>query len=386
MTSNESITPDLSAIILAAGASSRMGRLKPLLPLAGMTALERVIGLFQNAGITDVIVVVGNHADELRPIILREGARCVYNPQWMLGMYSSVVAGVAALPPYTRGAFILPVDIPLVRSSTVRQLAAAFQPDRILYPLFGNRRGHPPLIARPILDETARRETGMLRALLLAHESAALNIPVADHAIHLDMDTPRDFHALQQLASRRDIPNAAECEALLAIHNVSEPVIRHSRKVAEVAGRIADALLRTGLSVDADLVRAGALLHDLCKGQPSHAEAGAAVTRKHAMLKVAEVVAAHTDINFSGVIDERAIVYLADKLVSGDKLVSIEERFRVALDRFRDNPQAFAAASRRKAVAEQIADAIESDLRIALISILAETATFDIARIPEVTA
>jgi molybdenum cofactor cytidylyltransferase len=386
MTSNESITPDLSAIILAAGASSRMGRLKPLLPLAGMTALERVIALFQSAGITDVIVVVGNHADELRPIIQREDARYVYNPHWLQGMYSSVVSGVAALPPYTRGAFVLPVDIPLVRSSTVRQLADAFRPDRILYPLFDNRRGHPPLIARPILDETARRETGMLRALLLAHESAALNIPVADHAIHLDMDTPRDFNALQQLASRRDIPTAAECEALLAIHNVSEPVIRHSRKVAEVACRIADALLRTGLSVDADLVRAGALLHDLCKGQPSHAEAAAAILRTYSMRKVAEMVAAHTDINFSGVIDERAIVYLSDKLVSGDKLASIEERFRVALDRFRDNPQALAAACRRKAAAEQIAHAIESDLRIALISILADGATFDIARIPEVTA
>lgn len=385
MTSTESITPDLAAIVLAAGASSRMGRLKPLLPLAGINPLERVIRLFHNAGIRDVIVVVGNRADELRPTIQRDGVRCVDNPHWRKGMYSSVVSGAAALPPYARGAFVLPVDIPLIRTSTIRQLADAFQPDRILYPLFDKRRGHPPLIARTILDGAVSGEAATLRALLLAREYAALDIPVADQAIHLDMDTPGDFNTLQQLAARRDIPTAAECEALLAIHNVSEPVMRHSRKVAEVACRIADALLKTGISVDADLVRAGAMLHDLCKDQPRHADAAAAILRTYAMKEAAEVVEAHTEINFSGAVDGRAIVYLADKLVSGDKLVSIEERFRAALDRFQNDPQALAAVRRRKAAAEQIAKAIESDLHIALISILAKSATFDIAETPEVT-
>lgn len=386
MNSTPPVRPDLAAIILAAGASSRMGRLKPLLPLAGASALERTIRLFRDAGVSDVVVVVGNRANELRPIIEGQHARCVVNPRWQHGMYSSVVSGVEALLPTKCGAFILPVDVPLIRASTILQLISFFDshPLRIVYPQFDGRRGHPPLVSRAILDQAVRNAAGTLRALLLAHEAAAVDVPVADEAIHLDMDTPADFEALQTLASRRDIPSAAECEALLINHKVPEAVVRHSRKVAEVAGRIAEALLATGIEIDVGVVQAGAMLHDLCKGQPGHAEAGAATLRNYSMLKVADVVAAHTDMEFSGIIDERAVVYLADKLAGGDRLVTIDERFRVALNRFCDDPKALVAARRRKSTAEQIACAFESRIGMPLIEILSDCASSTIPDIPEV--
>ena len=363
----------LAAIVLAAGYSSRMGLLKPLLPLAGAAAVERCIALFRDAGIDEVIVVLGNRAEELRPLAKRYGAHCAYNARFDEGMYSSVVAGAKALPANASGAFVLPADVPLVREITVRQLAAAFlnRPGGILYPVFDQRRGHPPLIARSILNEVASGAPGPLCALLNIHEQNAREVPVADEAIHLDMDTPEDFETVRALAGRREIPTTGECEAMLAHHHVPEAVIQHSRKVSEVAGQMADALLATGLSVDPELVRAGALLHDLAKGLPKHAEAGAAILRANRMPAVANVIAAHTEIKFAGAIDERAIVYLADKLVRDDRLVTIEERFERALDRFRQRPDGLKSALRRKAAAQQIAGAIEARLGIPLFSILA---------------
>lgn len=386
MTSTAPVSNNLAAIVLAAGASSRMGRLKPLLDLAGRPVLEHAISLFRDAGIEDVLVVLGNRAGELRPLVERCGARCVHNAQWQRGMFSSIVVGASALGLSTRAAFVLPADVPLVRTSTVRQLAAAFddRADRILYPMFNRRRGHPPLIARSILEQAARGASGPLRALLLAHEKSAADIPAPDEAIHLDMDTPADFGTLQALAARRDIPTDAECEVLLADHHAAEPVIRHSRKVSEVARRIAKALLAAGVAIDPDMVCAAGMLHDLCKGQPKHADAAAAVLQKYDMTRVAGVVAAHTEMEFNGTIEERAIVYLADKLVSADRLVSLDERFRRSLDRF-NHPEALAAARRRKAVAQQIAAAIETRLGIPFIAIVTDDAPPAIPA-PEVTA
>ena len=158
------------------------------------------------------------------------------------------------------------------------------------------------------------------------------------------------------------IPTVAECEAILAARHVNEDVILHSRKVAEVAQRVAFALKSTGLILNTELVQAGALLHDLAKGEADHASAGASILRSMDFPKVAEVVAAHTDLGLPFTLDERAIVYLADKLVRGDQSVSIAERFRPALDRFSGDPVAHQAAQRRMRTATKVAFAVERRL------------------------
>jgi putative nucleotidyltransferase with HDIG domain len=366
-------TKKLAAIVLAAGFSSRMVEFKPLLPLGGAMALERSIGLFRAARIDEVIVVLGHRADVLQPLAKRSGARSIVNKQFEQGMFSSIVAGCRALPEWVEAAFVLPADTPLVRPATVRQLAEAWaaRPAGILYPVFEGHRGHPPLIARNILDEVARGEVeGPLNAVLALHESDAVNLPVADQCIHLDMDTLSDYDALASLAPRQQIPTLTECEAILAARHVSEVVIRHSRKVAEVANSIASALLRSALSLDLELVQAGALLHDIAKGQSDHAGAGASILRSMDFPRVAEIVAAHTDLDFSAsILDEKAIVFLADKLVRGEQLVTINERFQPALDWFGNNPVALQAVQRRLATAKQVACAVESRLGTPLSSI-----------------
>ena len=365
----------LAAIVLAAGYSSRMGEFKPLLPLDGATAFVRCIDLFRSAGVSEVIAVLGHRADELRSLAERCGARTVINPQFEQGMFTSLVAGSRAQPAWASGAFVLPADIPLIRASTIRQLAAAFgtRQDGVVYPAFAGHRGHPPLIARSILAEAARDgASGTLSALLARHEASAMELPVADEAIHMDMDTPADYAALLTLASRRDIPTAAECEAILAGQHVEKAVVRHVGKVAEVAHRLAYALLCSGFDINLELVQAGALLHDVAKGQRDHAAAGASILRAMEFPRVAEIVAVHTDLGSSSKLDESAIVYLADKLVRGETEVTIAERFQPALDRFGDDPVALHAAQRRKDTALEVALAVAASLRAPLSTVPGE--------------
>lgn len=362
-----------AAIVLAAGYSSRMGELKPLLRVGGRTALERTIDLFRAAGVEDVIAVLGHRAEELRPIAERCGARCALNQQFERGMYSSIAAGSRSLPRWAQAAFVLPADIPLVRPSTVRKLAQEWARGRygIVYPMFNERRGHPPLIAREILDVVAEEGAeGPLSALLASREPDAIEVPVIDEAIHMDMDTRADYEALAALAAQREIPTSAECEAILAGLHVAEPIVAHSSKVAEVADRIAGALLRSGVELNAELVHAGALLHDVAKGQPNHAEVGASILHRMDFDRVADVVATHTELGKHADLDERAIVYLADKLVRGVKVVALKERFAPALERFRKNAEALKAARRRMQYAKNVARAVEARVGADLRSII----------------
>ena len=365
----------LAAIVLAAGYSSRMAEFKPLLPLGGSTALGRCIGAFRAAGVTDVIAVLGHRADELQTLAERAGARCVHNLDFELGMFSSVVAGSRALSESAEAAFVLPADIPLVRPNTIRQLAAAFarSGSGIIYPVFEGRRGHPPLITRKILAEAAEQgASGPLSDLLAQHEGQAIDLPVADQGIHMDMNTPAEYDELRALASSRENPTRAECEAILAAHSVEPAIIRHSRLVAGIAQRIAVALARSGLSLNQNLVLAGALLHDLAKGKPEHASVGAAILNSMDFPQVATVIGSHTDLDFGGHIDESAIVYLADKLMSGERPVTIEQRSEVALRRFSDDPPALEAAQRRMTTAQAVARAVETRMGTTLASVVNE--------------
>ncbi len=132
-------------LILAAGFSSRMGKLKALLPLDGCTVLSRCIRSLVNGGASDVFVVTGHKADKVGAEARVLGMHEIFNPDYAEGMFSSVRAGVQGLPGDTAAFLVLPVDIPLVRSSTIRALTFDYTsaPTDIIYPCFRGERGHP---------------------------------------------------------------------------------------------------------------------------------------------------------------------------------------------------------------------------------------------------
>jgi molybdenum cofactor cytidylyltransferase len=180
-----------AALVLAGGLSTRMKEFKPLLPLGGRTVADCVIDTFLGAGV-EVLLVVGYRWEEIAARIRRRAITIVYNPDYRQGMFSSVQTGVRRLRPEARGFFVMPVDIPLVRPATILRLmeAAAANPERIVYPVYEGKRGHPLLVPAGLAPAILGwRGAGGLKAVLASRQAQALEVPVADGFILFDIDT-----------------------------------------------------------------------------------------------------------------------------------------------------------------------------------------------------
>jgi molybdenum cofactor cytidylyltransferase len=190
-----------AVVILAAGFSSRMKQLKPLLSLGEATVTEFIISTFQSLGV-QVFLVVGNRKEEVISGINSPGITIVYNPDFEKGMFSSIQAGIKQLGKEYQAFFILPVDIPLVKAVTIKKImeAGIAHPQNIIYPVFRGKRGHPPLIPSGLIPEIlAWTQDGGLKAYLKSREQVAMNLPVNDSFILFDIDTPEDYIKLQKL-------------------------------------------------------------------------------------------------------------------------------------------------------------------------------------------
>lgn len=349
----------VAAVVLAAGLSSRMeGAFKPLLPLAGSTVLGCAVEHLRQGGACHVLVVAGHQAEATRAQAARLGVPCVENPDYRQGMFTSVRAGLKALPEGFEAALVLPVDIPLVRPATVRALLERWDGQAVGYPTFAEERGHPPLLAArmvaDVLDWDGRE--GLRGALEAVERSeTVLEVPCADANILFDLDTPTDYREALRRAQRTARPTLAEAHALLAIHGVPPRGLAHARAVAAVARALADAL-NAALSprglppLDPELTEAAALLHDIAKGRPEHEALGGQILDSAGFGDAARVAEAHRDLSLpdNAPLTEREVVYLADKLVSGPRLVEVGLRFQEKLNRFGADPEAFRAISGRR--------------------------------------
>jgi len=355
-----------SALVLSAGFSERMGDFKPMMMLGEMTILERVIRLFQSIGVNRIHVVIGHRAAELAPLIRRWGARGVMNARYAEGMFSSVVAGVSSLDAETKAFFVLPVDIPLVRPATLRELLRAL-PDgglAICHPTFGGRRGHPPLIGglhiRSILEW---RRGGGLKALLSRLEQHASDVVVVDEFIHRDIDRPADYLSLADRLDNHQLFSRKECEALLNERlQVAPRIAAHCQAVADVAMRIGQALNLAGFNLNLHLIHSAALVHDVARGSPNHAHRGAKLLRDMDMALMADIVETHMEmaVDEGSPIREAEVVFLADKLVQEDHLVGLDKRFHQRLHTCTGSPRARESARRRFEAAHMLSGRIEA--------------------------
>lgn len=191
------MTLRLSAILLAAGASSRMGRPKALLDYHGETFLDRQIALYLSAG-ARVVCVLGHDAPLIASRLRRAGgALLVLNPSPDTGQLASLQCGLRALDPATDAFFFTPADSPGVRPETLGALLAAFNPDTadFIQPEYRGRHGHPVLAA----GRTAAQFLSMAperSARDLIRSCRRQFVPVEDPFALLDVDTPETYRAL----------------------------------------------------------------------------------------------------------------------------------------------------------------------------------------------
>ncbi|MCB9528596.1 MAG: nucleotidyltransferase family protein [Myxococcales bacterium] len=196
-------TPDPrppAGLILAAGASSRMGRPKALCQLGGETFVARLVDALAAAGCREVVVVLGAHADRIRPAIPGR-ARVIHAAEWRRGMRASLRAGLAALPP---GPVLLThVDRPLVAPATLAALVAA---RGLVIPTHHGAPGHPvrlPASLRPRLlcgDDTPLRD-------ILAR-ACPRHLECDDPGVTHNVNTPADLARLRILTTAPCISTA----------------------------------------------------------------------------------------------------------------------------------------------------------------------------------
>jgi HD superfamily phosphohydrolase YqeK len=187
-------------------------------------------------------------------------------------------------------------------------------------------------------------------------------VAVADDAILMDLDTEADYQFLLRRLATLDRPSADACRVLMTmVKQVPPAVWRHCRAVATVAGIIADALQVAGLDIDADLLQSAALVHDIARDLPDHAATGTKLLADLGYPLVAALVAVHMDLpaESASVLDEAAILFLADKLVVGDRPGNLETRFNRKMAKYGADARTVAAIARRRRAAETVQAAVE---------------------------
>lgn len=186
----------ISAIVLGAGLSQRMGALKQLLPYGDRTVVEQVVTVLLAAPVDEIVVVVGHRHDEIRQVLQRWPVRVTYNPHYREGMFASIRHGWGQVQPGSDAVLHVLVDQPQLQASVVRKLTNANREVRsgIHVPTYGARRGHPILLDAGYRSEILGMEDGLtMRDFMRSHAAEVKEIPVDTDTILRDMDTPQEY-------------------------------------------------------------------------------------------------------------------------------------------------------------------------------------------------
>lgn len=193
----EAATGHIGIVIMAAGASRRLGRPKQLLDHDGQPMLAHAASIALSTGIRPVIVVLGADADDIRRCVAREGLTTVVNKDWREGMASSLRAGLQQLletNPRVEAVILMVCDQPYVSSGIIRELLQRHEQTGLPAAActYAGRMGTPALFHRSLFGELFRLEgdTGA-RKWLSEHPESVATLPFGRG--DLDIDTPEDL-------------------------------------------------------------------------------------------------------------------------------------------------------------------------------------------------
>lgn len=187
----------ISAIILAAGDSRRMGQPKMLLPWGNLTVIEHVVNTFLRAGIEDVLVITGGAHEKVCSALAPYPIRKIHNQDYATGeMLSSIQSGIRHLSGGTRAAIIGLGDQPQIQENSIRTIFEAYRASgsSLVVPSFERKRGHPWLVARSLWDELlALQPPQTPRDFLNKHSAQIQYVNMDTPTILADLDTPDDY-------------------------------------------------------------------------------------------------------------------------------------------------------------------------------------------------
>ena len=186
----------ISAILLAAGESNRMGQPKQLLPFGQSTILERTIDNLLDSAISETIVVMGYKEEEIRKTIADKPVKIAINPDYQQGMSTSIIAGLKQINKRARAVLIALSDQPFVDSQTITSLVEAFIANNkgIIIPVYRGKRGNPVIFAIRYKGEllNLKGDTGG-REIIKRHPDDVLEVAVNCEGVLLDIDTMESY-------------------------------------------------------------------------------------------------------------------------------------------------------------------------------------------------
>lgn len=188
----------ISAILLAAGKSRRIGKPKQVLPLGSSTILEQTVDNLLRSKIDDLIVVLGYAAQEVMKKIANRPVKIAINPAYEQGMSTSIVTGLRLVDNKAQAVMITLADQPFICINIINSLIETFfhHNKGIVIPTYQGRRGHPVIFAVKYKEELLKL-TGDIggRQIIKRHSEDVVEMPVDSESINVDIDTLSDYYS-----------------------------------------------------------------------------------------------------------------------------------------------------------------------------------------------
>ena len=188
----------ISAIILAAGESKRMGKPKLLMPLGKSTILEQTIDNLLNSAVGEVTIVLGHRAGEMVKKIASKPVKIAENRNYRQGMSTSIITGLNLIDDRAEAVMLVLADQPFVDSQTINSLIEQFHAHNkgIVFPAYQGRRGHPIIFSIKYKAEllSLKGDIGG-REIIEKHPDDTLKVAVNSPSINIDIDTLSDYHS-----------------------------------------------------------------------------------------------------------------------------------------------------------------------------------------------
>lgn len=182
----------VSAILLAAGEARRMGTLKQLMPLGETTMLEQTLDNLLGSTASEVVVVLGHRAEEIRKRVASRPIKVVINPRYHQGMGTSIAAGLQFIDSQAAAVMLVLADQPFVDSQTINRLIAEFSRHHkgIAIPTYQGKRGHPLIFSLKYKAQLSSLEGDIGgREIVKEHADDVLEVPVDCEGVIIDIDT-----------------------------------------------------------------------------------------------------------------------------------------------------------------------------------------------------
>lgn len=204
----------VTAILLAAGRSTRMGAFKPLLPFGNKTVIEQCVDYLREGGVDTIVVVLGHRANEVREKLAARNLTFALNPDPDSEMGASIAAGIRALPATAKATLIALCDHPGVPATVVSTLVETWQQGaRLLIPTWQDRGGHPVLVDLAFRSELLELAPSQgLRAFFAAQQDQLRRLAVDSPFVARDMDTWDDYRALHEQVTGEPAPEEPQKE------------------------------------------------------------------------------------------------------------------------------------------------------------------------------